>query len=302
MRDDEIAIYHNDLNRTVLRRWTSEEKNIFMALVTKLRDLGTKKVFLDSDEVKELIRFDKRVSGRYDKILENAIKKIVQISYVEKNDRKIRAMNLFSYLEVDLNEKTIEAQVSDQYTYILNKLNSNFSSHLLETYIDLKSTYSKGIFQLLNEYSGLGKREFEIDEFRLLLDIPKSYNISSITRAVIEPAIEELSNFFEDLKYKPVKKNTRGTPVIGYIFTWKSQQSSNQKWINGKYNKKSKQNNYDLPPANSLAATDNRMTKEEREAFVKGKMKRKLPIKKKQSIKEVEEIQNVEGQVDMGDL
>lgn len=271
MRDDEITIYHNDLNRTILRRWTSEEKNIFMALVTKLRDLGTKRVFLNSDEVKELIRFDKRVSGRYDKILENAIKKIVQISYVEKNDRKIRAMNLFSYLEVDLNEKTIEAQVSDQYTYVLNKLNSNFSSHLLETYIDLKSTYSKGIFQLLNEYSSLGKREFEIEEFRLLLDIPKSYNVGMITKQVIKPALIELSSSFEDLKYKPVKKNTRGTPVIGYIFTWKPQKSSTQKWINGKYNKKSKQNNYDLPPADSLAASDNRMTREEREKFVRKK-------------------------------
>lgn len=301
MRDDEITIYHNDLNRTILRRWTSEEKNIFMALVTKLRDLGTKRVFLNSDEVKELIRFDKRVSGRYDKILENAIKKIVQISYVEKNDRKIRAMNLFSYLEVDLNEKTIEAQVSDQYTYVLNKLNSNFSSHLLETYIDLKSTYSKGIFQLLNEYSSLGKREFEIEEFRLLLDIPKSYNVGMITKQVIKPALIELSSSFEDLKYKPVKKNTRGTPVIGYIFTWKPQQSSTQKWINGKYNKKSKQNNYDLPPADSLAASDNRMTREEREKFVRKKMNIKLPIKKKETEK-VGEIKNVEGQMDLKDL
>lgn len=40
-------------------------------------------------------------------------------------------------------------------------------------------------------------------------------------------------------------------------------------------------NSYDKPPKDSLAASDNRMTKEERLRFVQEKMKRRLPIKKK---------------------
>ncbi len=40
-------------------------------------------------------------------------------------------------------------------------------------------------------------------------------------------------------------------------------------------------NNHDLPPKGSLSASDNRMTREEREEFVRKKMKQKIPIKRK---------------------
>lgn len=44
------------------------------------------------------------------------------------------------------------------------------------------------------------------------------------------------------------------------------------------------ENNYNLPPKNSLAASDNRMTREEREEFIRRKLKQKLPIKQKEKV------------------
>lgn len=304
-----IVAYHNDLNRVVLRQWTAEEMNVFIAIITKLRDLGTEKVYIDTDEIKELINYTKERRKRYEDTVRTTIKKLAQITYIEEDNRTIDVMPLFKRLRADLDNLKIEAQVSENFSYILNKLNANLTSYELEEFVKLRSTYSKTLYRLLKQnknWTQYGKydyafREFSLEEFRLLLDIPESYNISSIKRQIINQVQKELHPFFEEFKIKIIKSNQRGTPVIGYKFTWKPQKSSNQKWIKDKYNKKSKQNNYDLPPKDSLAAFDNRMTREEREAFVKEKMKRKLPIKKKET-EEVEEIQNIEGQMDIENL
>lgn len=41
------------------------------------------------------------------------------------------------------------------------------------------------------------------------------------------------ATIFENLKVKKVKANTRGTPVTGYIFTWKPEKTG--KWVENKY-------------------------------------------------------------------
>lgn len=281
MKNNEITIYHNDLNRVVLRRWKSEEKNIFMALVTKLRNQGTNRVILEANEIKDLINFGSENSSRYYSLLEDTIGKILQISYIERSEKRIRAMNLFSFLEIDLEDQTIEAEVSSQYSYILNKLNAEFTTLELSQFINLKSTYSKTMYQLLRERKSLGVREFSVDEFRLILDIPKSYNIGMINRQIVNTVIQELTPLFDSLKVKTIKKNTRGTPVIGYKFTWNAQKSSENKWIEDKYNKKSKK---------PKLAEDTRMTREERKKFTEEKMR------KRQERFEKEE--QAEGQID----
>src|SRR5699024_12056026 len=47
------------------------------------------------------------------------------------------------------------------------------------------------------------------------------------------PVIKELSPYFKNLKVKKIKKNTRGNPLTGYLFTWKPEQT--QPWIENKY-------------------------------------------------------------------
>lgn len=96
------------------------------------------------------------------------------------------------------------------------------------------------MYRILKQWKSLGEKEFKIEQFRKLLDIPKSYNTSAINRAVIKHIQKELPQYFNLLKVKAIKKNAQATPIISYKFTWEPQKSSNQQWINGKYNKKSK--------------------------------------------------------------
>ncbi|MFL2137160.1 hypothetical protein ACEN33_12405 [Ruoffia sp. FAM 24228] len=51
--------------------------------------------------------------------------------------------------------------------------------------------------------------------------------------------------FIKDLKVKKLKSNSRGTPVTGYAFTWKREQS--ERWIAKKYDNKQHKNKDIVP-------------------------------------------------------
>lgn len=238
----EVVKYHNDLNTVAMRNWNPEEMDFFFAILAKVRDEGTKTLVFTSDEVRKISRFTDKHTARWEKTMENAADKITQINYIEKKDRKIRAMNLFSFFEVDLEEKTVCVQVSQNFEYILNHLDASFTRYELEEIVTLKSTYAKTAYRLLKQWRTVGRREFKIDEFRFLFDIPKSYKSGDINRRAINPILQELVPFFKNLKCKVVKENTRGNPITAYVFSWSPEKT--EKWVPNKFADKSGRNNF----------------------------------------------------------
>ena len=95
-----------------------------------------------------------------------------------------------------------QVSVSPLFEYILNKLSANFTQYELQEFTSIRSTYAKTAYRLLKQWRTVGRKEFKIDEFKLLLDMPSSYKSSEIDRAVITPILKQLSPYFEDLKVK----------------------------------------------------------------------------------------------------
>lgn len=218
---EEIVKYHNDLNTIVMRGWTSEEMNFFFTILSKVKEKGTKKLFFHSNELKLLSTNARKF--RWEETVVSATKKIAQLTYFERNESSFRVMTLFEIFEVNLENQTIEVQVSSNFDYILNNLEAQFTIYELEEFTKIKSTYAKTMYRLLKQWRTVGRREFGIQEFKTLLDTPKSYKTSEIDRAVVKPVLEQLSPFFKDLRVKKVKAKTKGTPVKSYIFTWKAE-------------------------------------------------------------------------------
>lgn len=77
-----------------------------------------------------------------------------------------------------------------------------------------------------------------IDEFRTLMDIPNSYTTGMITKRIINTSVKELQPYFANLKVEVVKARRRGTPVIGYTFTFTPEASKD--YIPNKYENKNK--------------------------------------------------------------
>lgn len=229
-----LVKYHNDLNTISMRNWTAEDMNFFFGVISKIRDKGTKEMTLNTDEIKGLIDYTDR-NYRWVETLDRITNKVAGLLYVERTSKRIAYFNMFQRFVIDIENKTLNVKVSDDFEYIVNKLTKNFTTWELAEFTSLRSTYSKTMYRILKQWRTIGSKEIEIKAFRELLDIPKTYNISSINRAVIGPIKKELPEYFKDLKIKTIKANTQGTPVIAYKFTWIPEQTSS--WDPNKFNK-----------------------------------------------------------------
>ncbi|CBZ49483.1 Putative replication protein rep [Streptococcus gallolyticus] len=232
---NEIVRYNNDLNGLKMRKWTAEEMNFFFSVIAKVRDKGTRLVIFNSDELKELSGFANRHKQRWEDVIDSVATKVADLKYYERTEQRILIMNLFAYFEADIINKTIEVEVSSKFEYVVNKLLTNFTQYELEEFTNIRSTYAKTLYRLLKQWRTVGKKEFEINEFKEILDTPSSYRPSEIKRLILNPTLKQLSPYFKDLKIKTIKSNKRGNPVLGYEFTWKPEKTG--EWEDNKYKK-----------------------------------------------------------------
>ncbi|MDU3887628.1 MAG: RepB family plasmid replication initiator protein, partial [Veillonella sp.] len=172
---------------------------------------------------------------RWSQTMKSVADKVVDLKYYERTEHSYAVMNLFSYFRVDEKECIVEVEVSSKFEYVINKLEAQFTQYELAEFTNIRSTYAKTAYRLLKQWRTVGRKEFLIDEFKLLLDMPISYKSSEIDRAVIKPILKQLSPYFDSLKVKKIKSNKRGNPVLGYEFTWNAEKS--ESYDPNKFNK-----------------------------------------------------------------
>lgn len=237
---NEVVKYHNDLNTVPMRKWSREEMNFFFAIIAKLRDEGTREVEFDKYSLAELASYTITHNERFEDTMEKLVKNISQIHYIERTKNSLELMNLFSRFRVDwtddLSEMSVKVKVTEEFEYVVNQLNVEFTTYELEEFTQIKSTYAKTMYRLLKQWRTIGKKEYSIADFKRLLDTPDYYGPSEIDKNVIKPVLRELPQFFKGLKVKKIKSNKRGTPVIAYEFSF--QKEKVDKWVDGKFDKK----------------------------------------------------------------
>ena len=224
---NEVVKHHNDLNTVIMRKWTAEEMNFFFAIIAKARDKGTSDLVFDKYQLAELANYSIQHNKRFYDTMDSLANNISQLRYIEKTSKSIEYMPLFTRFRVDWEENLSDMQaqvsVSPHFEYILNKLSANFTQYELQEFTTIRSTYAKTAYRLLKQWRTVGRKEFKIDEFKLLLDMPVSYKSCHIDRLVLKPILEQLSPYPEDLKVKKIKSNKRGNPVLAYEFTWEKE-------------------------------------------------------------------------------
>ncbi|MFS9280031.1 replication initiation protein, partial [Streptococcus infantis] len=186
---------------------------------------------------------------RFHDTMNSLANNITQLRYIEKTSNSIEYMPLFTRFRVDwkedLSDMTATVSLSPKFEYILNRLSANFTQYELAEFTNIRSTYAKTAYRLLKQWRTVGRKEFKIDEFKTLLDMPNSYKSSEIDRAVVKPILKQLSPYFEGLKVKKIKSNKRGNPVLGYEFTWNPEMTESyvpNKFDKPKQSKKRKSN------------------------------------------------------------
>jgi len=237
----EVTRYKNEMNHIPMRKWTAEEMNFFFAVLTRMRDEGTHLIVMDKHELAELANYTITYNKLYEKTMKSLANKVGDLKYWKQSSNSLVTMPLFTFFEAnwtdDLSEMTVEIEVNKRFEYILNEWNEgSWTQFMLDEFTEIQSTYSKSLFRLLKQWRTKGIREFSLDEFKQLMDVPKSYSAGMINKRIVTNSVKDLQPFFKNLKVKILKSNARGTPIIGFKFTWKPEKT--KKWIDNKYQKR----------------------------------------------------------------
>lgn len=227
---NEIVKYQNKLNNVSLRRFNATDMNIFFSVVSRVRDKESDQIVLSYSYLKKLSKYNKH--DDFTKYLKRLTSKLQNIS-IESDDGNIyRTLVLFTEFEANREKQTLTVSVNPKTTYFFNELNREFTRFSLNQYTNFASSYSKTAFRLIKQYRTIGKRQFSVEDFRRLLDIPKSYRISDIDRRVIKMIKEEVSPVIPGLEISKIKRNgKRGKKVVGYSFTWKPEPAKSDDFI-----------------------------------------------------------------------
>ena len=212
--------YHNDMNLIAFKDFSQRELNIFFSLCLLMKEKGTGEITLSYDEIKNVIpdRFESK--AKFEEILESVYDKLLQLRLESRDKNKIEKFILFTSYKIHVNEKTVTINTNSDYSYILNNLSKNFTLFELQEFNELSSTYSKHMFRLLKQYRSTGFFRINVDEFKRLLDIPKSYTMKKIGVKVLGPIGKELVSYFNDFKINKIKS---GRSITELEFTFKPQ-------------------------------------------------------------------------------
>ena len=223
---NEVLNIHQDFVDLPLKKFTSSEIDILMAICYKCQDKESNEVKLNFEDIRKLAHYKNKNEVQFVNSIRETNKKLMGLNFEIGDDKHFVQFVLFPTFDVNTEEGILKVKVNEPFAYILNDLNFYTRLELQES-SSLKSGYSKQIYKKLKRFKTTGIWIVKLEDFREYLDIPKSFKVGMIDKRVINPALEELSPYFDGLKVtKQYKKSSsgKGRPsVVGYEFTFKLQ-------------------------------------------------------------------------------
>lgn len=216
----EISVnYKNELNLIPLKNFNAKQMDLFFALCARMKDKGLQKIRFSFEELKDLSDYKMTAIDAFVGDLEKLYKNMLNLTYRTEDSKAIQYFVLFTGFKIDKVERYVEVSVNPDLEHIINGLTAEFSSFELSALTDLRSTYTKTLFRLLMQFKTTGCYVVKIEDFKELLCIPKSYRMSNIDQTVLKPSLNELSNYFNDLKVDKIKAK-KGNKIDKLQFTF----------------------------------------------------------------------------------
>lgn len=220
---NEIVKYDNYLNGLKFTGFSPIDFNFLMALCSRTRDKNTNELKFTFDELREVTGYKQTSIKKFASDLERMNEKLMKIICKIKTETKTIMFVLFPTFVTDTEEQTLTVAVNEKFKFILNAIIKNFTRFDLDEFVQLNSKYSKSLYRLLKQFKSTGIFEVSIKDFREKMDCPVSYTNKHIMDKIIKPSLHELQNYFQNLQCTTKYAHKRGKPVIGYIFTFTSE-------------------------------------------------------------------------------
>ncbi len=215
--------YKNELNLVPMRNFDSVEMNLFFSICAKMKDKGLSKVQFTFEDLRELSAYKPTSIKRFSDDLEAVYNKMLQLTYRTEEAGIREKFVLFTGYRIDENNQTVDISVNPELAYIINELSSEFTKFELQEFTGIRSSYAKTMYRLLKQYRSTGFYKVKIEDFREIISIPNSYQMSDIDKQVLKPIKNELSEFFDPLKIKKIKAR-KGNRIAMIEFRFKEKQ------------------------------------------------------------------------------
>lgn len=156
---NEIVKYHNDLNKINFTGFNEKELNVFFSIIFHCKEQGIRELTIPFSELKSLVNDKGKDRKRFQEVIINTHKKLIQLFFKLETENKITLFTLFNKLEIDLTQDLIFVKINEEFSFLLNKLVKNYTKFELIDFINLKSIYSKNLFTKLKQWANLVKKE-----------------------------------------------------------------------------------------------------------------------------------------------
>ena len=222
---NEIIKYHNDFNNLALKNFNAKELDLLMSLFVIAKNQESNTITLTFQQLRAISKYKPTANSRFVKDLERTNDKLLNLKFkaISEDKSVISQFVLFTIFDIFLDDEIVKIAVNERFKWILNSLTSQFTRFELEEFVNLKSQYSKTCYKCLKQFRITGCWCIEIDKFRELMDVPKSYGLCDVNKRVLTPIREELSSIFPKLQIKKQIRG-RGGKVVGLEFSWQAEQ------------------------------------------------------------------------------
>ena len=219
---DEIVKYSNQFNAQALRKFTALDLDLLMAIAARVRDKETGEVTFTFEELRQLAHVkknltDKELAARIVEVND----RLLACRFRFQDDSRTVQFTLFSGFETDWKTAKLLVEVNPRFSFLLNDLTSQFTRFELAEFTALRSSYAKECYRRLKQYRQTGVWKVSLEDFRRLLDVPKSYRPSEINKYVLKPIEEELGpllNLKVHRKYLKKKPGRGRASLVGFEF------------------------------------------------------------------------------------
>jgi len=226
--------YKNELNLVPMRNFDSVEMNLFFSICAKMKDKGERKVRFSFEDLRELSDYKPTSIKRFADDLESVYSKMLQLTYRTDEEGVREKFVLFTGYRIDENNQVVDISVNPELDYIINELSSEFTKFELQEFTGIRSSYAKTMYRLLKQYRSTGFYKVRIEDFREILDIPNSYQMSDIDKQVFKPIKKELAQYFDHLEITKHKAR-KGNKIASIEFRFKEKSSPKvpiHNWVN----------------------------------------------------------------------
>lgn len=214
--------YNSNLNKLENGALGSVEQNLFFYVCARIREHGEELIDISFDSIRERSGF----TAHGDSALIEALREVnrnllaMNYEYVTENNVIVQG-GLFSTFAIDPSRRTLSVRINDDLSFLLNRLDENFSEWELEEFVKIKSSYIKRIYRLCKEWRTIGKTPiYKIETFKQLIGLPDEYENKKMVARILQPTKNELSKYFRNFQVKIQRGDGRGTPITGISFSF----------------------------------------------------------------------------------